>query len=445
MILVLAAVQLAPLPARIAGRLSPRSQEVHSLGMLPDLARADDPTLDVPAPGFNRTPITVDRPATLRWLFGALGCWTLFCVVSHFADRLQHALVVWGTVVAALFVGTIFGMIQLLGATEGFYGFLVPGHASWAPSLADLVEAPNTTALRPLVEPNGTPSTWPVARPDRPAPLAGLPGGPGSFLALGALALPLALGLSLQTLATRGGRESAWELVRVTNRAGLVALMIVLTFASAAVLGVISGPVLGLPLALGLILAGLPGAWPSGLRWMAVGLTALCLAGLGGGIALGEVVGRPEGAAALADRESWQATRAVWSETVRMARDFPLLGSGLGSFASLHPYYKAADAASTTARSSLLQWWAESGLAGLGIAVLAALWFLVRLPVVLRRVGSADRVLAFSLIGSVVAFGVISMIHGTIELAVVALAASAVGGTLERWLAGGTDLFVEPA
>ncbi len=127
---LLATVQLAPLPAQLAARLSPRSRQVHALGVLPDVARTDDPALELPEPAPVRTPISVDRPATLRWLWGGVGCLIVFCVVAHHADRLRHALVVWGAVVAALFLGTVFGIIQLVGGTEGYYGFLPPGALS---------------------------------------------------------------------------------------------------------------------------------------------------------------------------------------------------------------------------------------------------------------------------------------------------------------------------
>ena len=135
--------------------------------------------------------------------------------------------------------------------------------------------------------------------------------------------------------------------------------------------------------------------------------------------------------------------RSLWMETARIARDFPILGSGLGSFPAIHPYYKTSNLATTTAWSSVLRWWSEAGLVGVALLGLAVAWCLSRLPAALRRVGTADRMLGFALVGSVVAFAAFSVVHWTVELAAVALAASAVGGTLERWLAGGTDLFVE--
>jgi hypothetical protein len=47
------------------------------------------------------------------------------------------------------------------------------------------------------------------------------------------------------------------------------------------------------------------------------------------------------------------------------------------------------------------------------------------------------------LIGAAAGFTLFSAVHWTVELGSVALAASALGGTWNRWLAGGTDLFVE--
>ena len=93
--------------------------------------------------------------------------------------------------------------------------------------------------------------------------------------------------------------------------------------------------------------------------------------------------------------------------------------------------------------SSVLQLLAESGVVGLLLLGAAGLWALVRLPQALKRVGSADRALAFGLIGTVLCFAFVSTVHWTVELVAVALAASAVAGTTNRWLCGGTDLFVE--
>ena len=83
------------------------------------------------------------------------------------------------------------------------------------------------------------------------------------------------------------------------------------------------------------------------------------------------------------------------------------------------------------------------GLAGLIPLALAALWCMVRLPKAFCRVGAADRPLAGGLLGAIVAFTLYSMIQTTVETPSIALAAAAVLGNFDRWIAGGTDLFVQ--
>jgi hypothetical protein len=85
----------------------------------------------------------------------------------------------------------------------------------------------------------------------------------------------------------------------------------------------------------------------------------------------------------------------------------------------------------------------ESGAVGLALLALATLWCVCRLPASLKHVGSAERTLAYGLIGAALSFGLWSVVHWTVELPAVAIAASALLGTCNRWLAGGTDLFVE--
>src|SRR5262249_21577790 len=81
-------LQLIALPAPLARSLSPTAQEIYSRGVIPALAREDFPGAPVDEPAQVRSPATLDRAATLRWVFGALGCLGIFWTVSHFADRL---------------------------------------------------------------------------------------------------------------------------------------------------------------------------------------------------------------------------------------------------------------------------------------------------------------------------------------------------------------------
>ncbi len=438
----LAVAQLAPLPAPLASRLSPSAHAAHTLGVLPSLARVDDPDVQLGAPAAARTPATLDRSATLRWTATALGCLALFWSIAHFTDRLQYTQLVWGTIVGAFFLVTVFGLIQQFGRTEGLYGRYLPGAGpSYAPSIADVLDSPSRTILQPLDDP-ASGNAWSIALPDAVSPVAGLPGGPGAFLALAALALPLSLGLTLQLMAPRGSRESLALRLRHTRRGGGVVFLIVMTVLSACLAGYLGGPLLAAPIALGVAVAGLPAARASGLGLSALALTVLVLLAVGAGVATARLLG-PSPSAILADAPDELASqRESWRTAAAITRDFPLLGVGMGGFAVVEPYYKHSDASANVA-SALGQWSAEAGLPGLLLLGLALGWCLVRLPGALRRVGTADRTLAFTMIGAGVAFLGLSAMQWTVQVGAVALAAGAVAGTAQRWLAGGTDLFVE--
>ena len=145
----LGVLQLAPLPARLAARLSPRSQAVYSRGILPSLAHTDDPAQALPEPAPVRSPATLDRSATLRWLSGALACLAVFWGVSEFTDRLGRLYVVWGCIVAAFFFNTAFGVVQVGCQTGGLFGMYQPGKGpAWAPSVDDLLNVARTAVLR---------------------------------------------------------------------------------------------------------------------------------------------------------------------------------------------------------------------------------------------------------------------------------------------------------
>ncbi len=441
----LACVQLAPLPGRLATALSSRARSAHALAMLPGIAQADDPDATLPEPVADRSPATLDRPATLRWLVGASGCLAVFVIASHFADRLGRSALIWGSVVGAFLVGTAFGVVQVLGGVSAPFGVLEAGSGRpGAPSLDDLRTSPSTTFLRPIGDSSqGVAAS--AAVPDRPFQFGPFVAGPGAYLALGSLALPLGLGLMLQAMAPRGSREGLAARLRDSGKGGQVALLGVSSLVGAALIGHLAGPILAVPFGLGILVVGLPTARASGLRWAAVGVSAVMLLALGLGVASGEAWGRPRGSDVLATRADLLAAEVRVKEAVKIARDFPVVGAGLGSYPTIAAYYKDRDESPGTAESSLLQWWAEAGVAGLAIAGLAAVWCVVRLPGAIRRVGSADRTLAFTLVGTLACFATFSAIHWTVELLAVAVAASAVAGTANRWLAGGTDLFVERA
>ncbi len=430
--------QLVPMPAAVVGRISGRSLAANAAGMIPEKALGDDPSATLPETSGLRSPLSVDRPATLRWLVGATACLALAWVASHYCDRLGHARVIWGSVVAAFFVNVVLGSVQVSSGMGGLYGFMAPGAGpAWAPTLDDALSGPTTTVLRRVGEVRPDRPALAAARPGRPFLIGTLMGGPGAFLALGSLAIPLALGLATQAMAPRGTRVGLVARLRDSGQGSQVVLMLGLLVAGLVLVGLIAGPWASAPFAVGLAIVGVPGAWSAGCRKAALATTALLLAALAGGVALEGHVG---GGLPRPDRDGARRLRA---ESLAILRDFPIVGTGLGTFPTVHPYYKGGDAASATAGSSVLQWAVESGAVGVALLATAGLWCLVRLPGAIRAVGTADRPLAAGLLGSLVCFGLFSAIHWTVELPAVALAASAVAGTANRWLAGGTDLFVE--
>ncbi|AMV35808.1 O-antigen ligase family protein [Planctomyces sp. SH-PL62] len=445
-VLGLGVAQTVPLPASLAARLSPTAREAYTRGVLPDLARADDPNAKLGEPATIRTPVSLDRAATVRRLALAAACLAIFWCASHAVDRLQRLYLVWGAVIAGFLLNSTLAMVQISTRTDGLYGFCVPGAGApwWAPDLNDLLDAPAVAALRELPA-STAPGSAPAAQLEvvRPFTFGTLPGGVGGFLALGALALPLTLALVLHLCSPRGSREGWSDRLGRSGQGSLAILLILLSIPGAVLVGMASGPWFCLPFAVGLAMVGLPALFTPGARVLGFGLAASLLVALASGVALQVRWDDLTGVQPPWQAPDWRENRETWRDAARIFREFPVAGVGLGGFGAVHPYFKDRDLASNTAMSSLLQWAVETGVVGLGILGLGALWCLVRIPGGLKRLGSMDRFLAHGLIGAALGLSLLAAVHWTVELTAVAVSASALGGTWNRWLAGGTDLFVE--
>ena len=171
----------------------------------------------------------------------------------------------------------------------------------------------------------------------------------------------------------------------------MIALLGLLVVLGSGLIGAIAGPVLAVPFAVGLLLAGVPGARASGLRWLAVAITLAGLSGLGAGIAGNRLAGWGSDPGVSPITADSDRAEQLWRESIRILRDFPMLGTGLGTFARIHPYYKSVDQSVNTAGNSLIQWVVEAGFAGATLLALAVIWGLSRIVRAWRRVGSADR------------------------------------------------------
>jgi hypothetical protein len=445
--LALGMLQLAPLPPTLARRLSSSAQEIYAHGALPRLVRADEPGRSLDEPAQIRSPATLDRAATLHWLGGAAVCLAVFWTVSHFADRLSRLFLVWGCVLAGCLINGAFGVVQLTCGSDGLFGVLHPGRGPiWAPSFDDLLTTPTTVFLRRLDDSPATPSSG-LERialvPEEPRLFGTMMSSHGAFLALASLALPLGLSVLLHLVSPRGSSESLRARLRQTRQGSLVALVTILLAISAGLVGSMAGSWFSVPFGLGLAVVGLPSVMSAPSRWPAIFLTSSLLLALGLGATL--VVAWPviAGRQAPIEPVALDSLQLLWTQCLPTLREFPWVGTGLGSFGTIYPYMKTQNASSTTALSSLLQYGLESGAVGLALVALAILWSLWRLPICLKRVGSADRALAHGLIGAALSFSLWFSLHWTVELPAVAISVSALGGTWNHWLSGGTDLFVE--
>ena len=68
-------------------------------------------------------------------------------------------------------------------------------------------------------------SVWATMIPDRPFLVGSMLGGPGAYLALGSLGLPLALAVTLQLMAPRGSREGLRTRLGNSGQGSLVLLL----------------------------------------------------------------------------------------------------------------------------------------------------------------------------------------------------------------------------
>jgi O-antigen ligase len=84
-------------------------------------------------------------------------------------------------------------------------------------------------------------------------------------------------------------------------------------------------------------------------------------------IGLDAVIGR-----FLATSEDFGSRWAVWADTYKIVRDFPLFGSGLGTFWQVFPMYRSFNILTLTehAENDFLQLASETGLAGIGLLLI---------------------------------------------------------------------------
>ena len=388
-----AALEEPAVPARAAWRLAlgscslcrcrrrwrAGSRRLHTrftrTGILPALARADLPSVRLERAG--RGSLAGDaRPGRDLALAGGGGRVPGDLLGRrHFADRLGRLYLVWGSVVAAFVLNAAFGLVQIVGQAEGCTAFSSRGRPrSGPPRRTTCSRRPARRscagwARRPPRRPTAdSPAFERIALvPDRPFLFGTMMGGAGAFLALGSLALPLALAIVLHVLSPRGSRESLSYRLKHTGQGGLA-----VSARGHARREHVPGRPDGRAVVLLAICPGDGGRRVCPARparaGLSLGLLSLLLASLGLGATSRCRLAGLSSAASLRSRPiSWRIRPArSGPRACRSCATFPLVGTGLGSFGTIYPYVKTHDASSTTAMSSLLQCGVESGAVGLG-------------------------------------------------------------------------------
>lgn len=105
----------------------------------------------------------------------------------------------------------------------------------------------------------------------------------------------------------------------------------------------------------------------------------------------------------------------IWANTLQIIKDFPLLGSGLGTFTQIFPAYRSfhIEGLITHAENDFLQLTSEAGLVGMGLLTVAFLFLLYNAFSGIRQLSSEDPRRYIGIGGLV---GILALlIHSTVE------------------------------
>ncbi|RMG42727.1 MAG: hypothetical protein D6718_13420 [Acidobacteria bacterium] len=180
---------------------------------------------------------------------------------------------------------------------------------------------------------------------------------PNHFAALVSLGLFLFAGLSLERRGSGGEPGRGPARAALAGTLGAVLLLALLWSSSRGAL--LAGGFSGLLLA----------AWAARRR-LRIGLGGLLLAALV--LAAAVWMRPPTPLAEDAANLSLSGRTEIWATTLEIGRRHPWIGSGLGTYAAVHPLFRPDRSAARVvhAHSDYLEWWAETGLPG--VLLLAA-------------------------------------------------------------------------
>jgi O-antigen ligase len=105
----------------------------------------------------------------------------------------------------------------------------------------------------------------------------------------------------------------------------------------------------------------------------------------------------------------------IWANTLQIIKDFPLLGSGLGTFTQVFPAYRSfhIEGLVTHAENDFLQLASETGLVGMGLLIIAFLFLFYKAFTGIRKLSPEDPRRYIGIGGLV---GILSLlIHSAVE------------------------------
>jgi O-antigen ligase len=393
-LLGLGLLQLAPLGGGVVSVLSPEAMRIRALtAPPPDVLAAESRLLGIDPTGLESpAAVSLDRGATGSALRTGSAIAALFFVGA--------------TVGARCGLRRIAAALVISGSLQGLYGLLVlvSGHQKiWLyPKLHYLDSATGTFVNR------------------------------NHFACFLAMALACGTALTLARLRRGGGPRSVRELGRFLGGEGGPALLagLLLLVVLAGLLASFSRA--GIALGLGAFLATfLLGTGAARLRkrlaaaLLLVGVALIPLAQIG----VERLTKRYSEAAADFTSAGGRAT--VWQDSLRMAAAFPLLGTGLGTFARTYPLYRSPEVRLRYrhAHNDLIQALVESGIVGLACVAL------LLTPVVRNVVGGLTLSKGMLGLGAAAAVCVL-LLHSLIDFNLRIPANAATGAILAGCLIG---------
>ena len=405
--LVLMGLQIAPLPDRVLGAISPKTRELYHEALPRDAAPAVDHSPAAPAPAAGEAepawrPLSQSSFATRTYLLkGVAFTLFLFLFLNAFHDARQVRLVLYALVAAGTFQA-FYGVLEYLSGHQHIFLYQKRYY----------MDAATGTFINR-----------------------------NHYAAFLEMALLAALGLFLSRLREPHAGETWRErLLALTDRRASLNLALLLGIGILAVGLVLSysraGIILGMAAAGAFCLFQLRRGW-SLQKTILVGVLAVAVLVPAYGVGYWTLTGRYS---LLTTELTMPGGRmAVWKKTLGIVRDFPLTGTGVGTFQFVFPRYREATTTAfyDYAHNDYLQVLSEAGLMGglllaLGIALIAAAWG--------RRAAPMGLVLRSACGFGLLAVGLHEMVDFSLQIPANLLAATLLAGCLLALGKGGREI-----